>query len=80
MGMGDWTARLTNFGGYAVANDIIMVYPQIKWGRNCHDTFGYTGDDFATKKGIQPRFFEKVVERLTSEIDPERDYTWYNVI
>ena len=51
---------LPNYGGYnewAANNKMIMLYPMVEtaglfgWG-DCFDTFGYTGDDFATKDGI----------------------------
>ena len=75
------------FGGYndyAVSNDLIMLYPQSKysfdntWG--CHDTWGITGDDFATKNGVQPSAIMAMVDRLIQPIDPEFKYTKRNML
>ena len=79
-GMGDWIGYYFQFGDYAVSNDIIMVYPQIKKNMQCHDTFGYTGDNFATNEGIQPKFYQGVIDRLTQQRDDAFDYTSYNIL
>lgn len=75
---GDWIIRWSQWGEYAVSNNIIIVSPQIVKEFDCHDTYAYTGEDFATKNGIQPQFYKRVIERLSEERD-NRDYTWYNL-
>lgn len=61
-----------------MSNDFIIVAPQIVKEWDCHDTYAYTGDNFATLDGIQPQFYQRVIERLTQERD-DRDYTSYNL-
>ena len=62
------------YNDYAVTNNIIMLYPQVQtkglydWG-DCFDTFGYTGDNFATKDGIQPKAIKKMLDRLIQSND-----------
>ena len=76
---GEWIVYDSQYGEYAVSNNIIMVYPQIVPEFDCHDTYGYTGENFATLAGVQTRFYINVIERLKSERDPNMDYTWYNL-
>ena len=70
----------TMYGNYAVSNNVIIVAPMInkEWG--CHDTVGYTGEEFATLNGVQPTFYKNVIERLTAERKGFFDYKWYNLL
>ena len=63
-----------------MSNNIIMVYPQIKEEYACHDTYGYTGPDFATNTGIQPMFYQAVIDRLTGDRDTSADYSKFNLL
>ena len=69
--------RYTQYGEYAVSNNIILVFPQVSDDAVCHDTYFYTGDNYASKDGVQPQFYAGVIERLTSERDPSFDYENY---
>ena len=75
------------FGGhneYAVSNDLIMLYPQSKVSfdnpSGCHDTWGITGDDFATKNGVQPSAIMAMVDRLIEPRDSDFKYTKKNML
>ncbi|CAG7660790.1 unnamed protein product [Allacma fusca] len=52
----------------AEANNIIMVFPQsVKSPENdigCWDTYGFTGKDFATRKGAQVQVVHKMLQRV----------------
>lgn len=55
-----------------------MIFPQSKISRKnefgCHDTYGITGDDYATIYGIQPKSIKKMIDRLMEPIDDDFDY------
>ena len=75
------------FGGYnewAVSNDLIMIYPQSRFSYKnyygCHDTWGITGDDFATKNGVQPSAIMKMVDRLLEPKDKDFKYDRWNLM
>lgn len=58
------------FGPYALPNEIIMLFPQgTEW-----DNSGYSGENYITKNGIQPIFFRKLIEKVTSPLDDAFDY------
>lgn len=47
-----------------------MVFPQgTEW-----DNEGYSGDQFVTRNGIQPIFYRKIIETVTSPLDATFDY------
>ena len=70
----------TGYGNYAVSNNLIIVAPWINKKWECHDTIGYTGEDFATLDGVQPQFYKNMIERLTSERQNRLfGYQWYNL-
>lgn len=86
-GCGAQGLTLVMFAGYneyAVSNDLIMLYPQSPirlanpWG--CHDIYGDTGDDFATRTGVQPSAIMKMVDRLIEPRDPDFKYTKKNLL
>ena len=53
---------------YAATNDIIVLWPFVE---DCYDTETHksvaTNDDYATRDGVQPKAFFKMIERLTSD-------------
>ena len=51
---GEYMITETGYGNYAVSNNLIIVAPWINKKWECHDTIGYTGEDFATLDGVQP--------------------------
>jgi poly(3-hydroxybutyrate) depolymerase len=51
---GDYMIIDTGYGNYAVSNNLIIVAPMINNKWECHDTIGYTGEEFASKDGVQP--------------------------
>jgi hypothetical protein len=47
-----------------------MLFPQgTEW-----DNSGYSGENFVNKNGIQPIFYRKLIERVTSPLDDTFDY------
>lgn len=56
--IGDKFIKGTNLNGWAEANNIVILYPQVlaQSGRNiegCWDWWGYTGENYAVKSGLQ---------------------------
>ncbi|MFW8590073.1 polyhydroxybutyrate depolymerase [Glaciecola sp. 2405UD65-10] len=58
--VGDSFAKLAGFNEWAVSNNIIVIYPQIKKSsvapmnpQSCWDWWGYTNENYATKQGKQ---------------------------
>jgi hypothetical protein len=51
-GQGDYIIKDTQYAEYAVSNNFIIVSPQITKEFDCHDTYAYTGDNFATLEGV----------------------------
>lgn len=61
-----------SFGPYALNNEIIMLFPQgLEW-----DNSGYSGENFVNKNGIQPIFYRRLIERVTSPLDDTFDYSF----
>jgi hypothetical protein len=74
----------SGINNYAVSNDLIVLYPQTKWTTDntwaCYDTWGVTGDDYATKGGVQPSAIMKMVDRLIEPRDPDFKYNRKNLL
>lgn len=75
--VGDTFARHAGYNAWAVAHDLIVLYPQVRpsepafyaWWRpynprGCWDWWGYTGTDYATKSGVQIATIVAMVARL----------------
>ena len=68
--IGDVWADHAGYNDWAEANNIIVVYPYAKKdvslgnSNACWDWWGYTGDDYVLKKGVQMEFSKKVLDRL----------------
>jgi len=58
----------TGYNGWAEANNIIVLYPQAKnttFNPNgCWDWWGFTGSNYATKKGVQVAAVKNMVDHL----------------
>ena len=61
----------------ASANNIVQVWPQ---ANQCWDFYKYTGEDFNTNDGIQPKFFKRILEKLVKPRDPLVNYEEQNEI
>jgi hypothetical protein len=75
---GRWINDETNFPNYAVSNNLIVVYPQVI--DECFDNEGYSGTEYDTTEGVQPQFFQKVIERLQETRTASWDYAEYNIV
>lgn len=68
--IGDAFARDGGYNRWAAANDIVVVYPQIKKSRlplnpaGCWDWWGYDGENYATREGRQVRALHHIVMSL----------------
>jgi len=55
---------------WAGVNDIIVLFPQAKANtanpQGCWDWWGYTGADYASDLGVQPKAIKNMVDRLTT--------------
>jgi poly(3-hydroxybutyrate) depolymerase len=73
----DAFARHAGYNDWAVAHDVIVLYPQARpsepawfaWWlpynpRGCWDWWGYTGPDYATRSGVQIATIVAMVQRL----------------
>jgi hypothetical protein len=64
------TSHVLNSGFLQVAeaNNIIVVFPQnvksIENDIGCWDTYGFTGKDFATRKGAQVQVVHRMLQRI----------------
>ena len=71
--IGDAIARDGGYNRWAAANDIVVVYPQVKKTRlplnpaGCWDWWGYDGDDYATRQGRQVRALHHIVMGLIAD-------------
>ena len=63
------------FNDYAVANDIIIVYPDVQYTfKNIFgawDTYGYSGSNYMTKDSIQAEYLLQVIDQVTSPLDAD---------
>ena len=46
----------------------------------CFDNEGYSGPEYDTTEGVQPQFFQKVIERLQETRTASWDYAEYNIV
>lgn len=66
----DQYAADTGFNSWAEANNIIVVYPYVVRdldvgnGNACFDWWGYTGDDYSLKSGVQMAFAKSIIDTL----------------
>lgn len=51
------------WGKYAASNNLILLYPFVI---ECWDTYGYTGENYATRDAIQPKALMAMIKRVTS--------------
>jgi hypothetical protein len=69
----DFYAR-TTYNAWADSNDIVVLYPQVNATffpvnfEGCWDWWGYTGQDYAFKEGVQMRAVHAMVERLRDPV------------
>lgn len=67
--IGEIYVRDAGYNGWAEANDVIVLYPQIRSNKfknpnGCWDWWGYTGKDYALKSGKQIKAVKKMIDRL----------------
>lgn len=65
--IGDLFYTRTGYNRWADTNRIIVLYPQVAKDtqpNSCWDWIGYTGPDYATRKGPQMTAVKRMVERL----------------
>jgi hypothetical protein len=66
----DQFARHAGYNEWAEANDIVVLYPQARKVESvnpyaCWDWFGFTGADYATKKGPQMEALKLMIDRVS---------------
>ena len=61
-----WATDGTGIIDYAASNDLILLFPCVK---ECYDTIGKTGSEWATRDGLQPKAFMKMIQRLFEPVD-----------
>ncbi len=78
--IGETFVREAGYNRWADANGIVILYPQatavtrrflgipIPWPnpRGCWDWWGFTGDDYAVRAGVQPRVIKAMIDRITA--------------
>ncbi len=68
--IGDAFASTGGYNRWAAANDIVVMYPQVRKSRlplnpaGCWDWWGYDGDDYATREGSQVKALFGMIEAL----------------
>ena len=66
--VGDAYARLTGLNEYADSNQLVVLYPQadksVMNPNGCWDWWGYSGEDYATKKGAQMQAVKQLIDVL----------------
>ena len=66
----DTFARLAGYNDWADANSMIVLYPQAESippvinPRGCWDWWGYTGADYANRKGKQMAAIRSMIDRI----------------
>jgi hypothetical protein len=67
-GIHDDFIRDAGYNRWAAANRIVVLYPQATVAtdnpRACWDFWGYSGDDWRTREGVQMRATAEIIERL----------------
>ncbi|XOV80278.1 MAG: polyhydroxybutyrate depolymerase [Aestuariibacter sp.] len=73
-GVDNQYAMSAGFNRWADANNLVVVYPQTQASnfnpfnpQGCWDWWGYTGEDYATRDGAQPKAIEKIVKYFAGE-------------
>ncbi|CAG9328608.1 unnamed protein product [Blepharisma stoltei] len=71
----------SNLNGYAEANGIIVIYPQvdsnmIKNPEGCWDWWGYAGSDYALKSGVQMAALYKMTQNVQQLISSAQSVEW----
>jgi len=69
--VGDVYARDSGLNEWAASNQLVVLYPQIKASlaaplnpNGCWDWWGYTGEDYATRSGEQPKAVLQMIKNL----------------
>ena len=71
--IGDAFARTGGYNRWAAANDIVVLYPQVRKSRlplnpaGCWDWWGYDGDGYATRQGSQVRALYEMIDALVAD-------------
>lgn len=72
--LGDAVPRLAGFNPWAEANDVIVLYPQVRRSKlmpmnplGCWDWWGYTGTDYDREAGPQIAAVLAMIDRLAGE-------------
>lgn len=69
--IGDQFYTLSGYNRWAAANRIIVLYPQAQSSaanpRGCWDWWGYSGQDYLTKQGVQMQTVWSMIERLSQK-------------
>jgi len=74
--MDDTYARHGGFNEWAESNNIVVLYPFAKRSMNtanaynpngCWDWWGYTGEDYAEKSGVQMKFIKSLVDAVSGD-------------
>lgn len=69
--VGDAYARLTGLNEYADSNQLVVLYPQadksVMNPNGCWDWWGYSGEDYATKKGAQMQAVKQLIDALPAQ-------------
>ena len=65
--------RHAGYNGWAESNGVVVIYPQIEAKtvvnpKGCYDWWGYTNEDYDTKKGLQLSATHKMIEAVLSSI------------
>lgn len=81
---GDHFIYESGYNNYAVTNDLIILYPQVKFSifnwSSCFDFLGYTAGGeyyYDTKSGVQSVAVKNMIQRLTAPKDREK-YSIYS--
>jgi poly(3-hydroxybutyrate) depolymerase len=74
--VGDAFATLAGYNGWAEANRIVVLYPQVRSSHTapmnplgCWDWWGYTGDAYATREGPQVAAVMSMIDALMRDAD-----------
>ena len=73
---------MLGYNQYGAANDIIMIYPQVRAMKTPNslgkvnnegywDNWSYTGDAWDTREGVQPKFLMNLIEWVQGNLGEE---------
>lgn len=72
--LGDAFAAGAGYNEWAETNRLLILYPQVATStvmplnpRGCWDWWGYTGDDYATRSGVQVAAIVELIEALSGD-------------